>query len=248
MINTLVDTQPKEASASSGKSPEAEIQDKIKQEILKDIPDNWNFLELMSNIDKMKNKSLGAQGLDVPLNVFLKQELERFQVIITIVRTMLVAICDAIDGTIIMTPEIVDAIEAMYQYRVPKKWVYDPTGAEISWLVPSLGGWLKSLKDRYFQLNTWYSTGQRPPSFWLTGFFNPQGFLTAVKQEVTRAQKGSVQWSLDDVLYKTDVKSNEVIENSDGRVDKPLQPPSEGVYIHGLFLEGAGWDRKAGRL
>jgi len=45
---------------------------------LKDIPDNWNFLELMSNIDKMKNKALGAQGLDVPLNVFLKQELERF--------------------------------------------------------------------------------------------------------------------------------------------------------------------------
>ncbi len=63
---------------------------------------------------------------------------------------MLVAICDAIDGTIIMTPEIVDAIEAMNQFRVPKKWVYDPTGAEISWLVPSLGGWLKSLKDRYF--------------------------------------------------------------------------------------------------
>ena len=99
---------------------------------------------------------------------------------------MLVNICDAIDGTIIMTPEIVDAIEAMYQFRVPKKWVYDPTGAEISWLVPSLGGWLKSLKDRYFQLNNWYSSGQRPLSFWLTGFFNPQGFLTAVKQEVTR--------------------------------------------------------------
>jgi len=54
--------------------------------------------------------------------------------------------------------------------------------------------------------------------------------LTAVKQEVTRAQKG-VQWSLDDVIYKTDVKS-EILDNSDGRVDKPIQAPSEGVYIH----------------
>jgi len=32
----------------------------------------------MQNIEKMKCKPLGAQGLDVPLNVFLKQELERF--------------------------------------------------------------------------------------------------------------------------------------------------------------------------
>jgi hypothetical protein len=46
--------------------------------MLKEVPDNWNFLELMSNIEKMKNKTLGCQGLDVPLNVFLKQELERF--------------------------------------------------------------------------------------------------------------------------------------------------------------------------
>ena len=159
-------------------------------------------------------------------------------------------ICDAIDGTIIMTPEIVNAIESMYQFRVPHKWVYDPTGAEISWLVPSLGGWLTSLKNRYFQLNSWYANNQRPPSFWLSGFFNPEGFLTAVKQEICRStgQRGGNQWSLENVSYKIEVKSNETIENADGRVDRPIQPPQEGVYIHGLSLEGAGWDKKQNRL
>jgi len=41
---------------------------------------------------------------------------------------------DAIDGSIIMTPDIVDSINAVFDFRVPKKWQYDPTGAEISWL------------------------------------------------------------------------------------------------------------------
>ena len=87
---------------------------------------------------------------------------------------------DAIEGTIIMTPEIVESINAVYDFRVPYKWQYDPTGAEISWLTASLAAWLKGLVDRYHQLNSWVQK-ERPPSFWMTGFFNPQGFLTAMK-------------------------------------------------------------------
>ena len=79
---------------------------------------------------------------------------------------------DAIEGTIIMTAEIVESINAVYDFRVPYKWQYDPTGAEISWLTSSLAAWLKGLNDRYHQLNTWVSK-ERPPSFWMTGFFNP---------------------------------------------------------------------------
>lgn len=92
----------------------------------------------------------------------------------------MIGMIDAIDGSIIMTPEIVDSINAIYDFRVPYKWQFDPTGAEISWLTPSLSGWIKGLLDRCHQLSGWIKK-ERPPSFWLTGFFNPQGFLTAMK-------------------------------------------------------------------
>ena len=56
----------------------------------------------------------------------------------------------AIDGSIIMTSDLVESINAIFDFRVPKKWLFDPTGVEISWLVPSLAGWIKGLLDRHY--------------------------------------------------------------------------------------------------
>ena len=77
----------------------------------------------------------------------------------------------------------------------------------------------------------------------MTGFFNPQGFLTAMKQEVTRANAKN-KWSLDDVTYDTTVMSEFT------KVEQVRSGPKEGngVYVHGLFIDGAGWDTKEGSL
>lgn len=68
--------------------------------------------------------------------------------IISIVRKSLQDVINAIDGTIIMTPNIVEMIDAISDAKVPNLWVYDATGAEISWLYPNLGGWINSLSVR----------------------------------------------------------------------------------------------------
>lgn len=207
MINVMLDTQPKEASGGSGKSREEEVKEKLEKDLLPTLPQDFSLIEVQERMKVLKGpKGLGATNGSyetIPLNIFLFQEIQRFQSILNIVRTTMENMIDAIDGTIIMTPDLVDAINAIYDFRVPNKWLFDPTGVEISWLTPSLSGWIKGLLDRYHQLNGWISK-ERPPSFWLTGFFNPQGFLTSMKQEVTR-QKQAMGWSLDAVEYTTEV-------------------------------------------
>lgn len=71
-----------------------------------------------------------------------------------------------------MTPALAKAIDCVFDSRVPYDWMYDTTGAEISWLYPSIGAWFTSLHKRNTQLNRWVTT-VRPPDFWITGFFNP---------------------------------------------------------------------------
>lgn len=73
--------------------------------------------------------------------------------------------------------------------------------------------------------------------FWMSGFFNPQGFLTAMRQEVARAHKG---WPLDQVTIHNDV-TNYFLETC-------KKAPKEGVYVHGLYLDGASWDTKHNQL
>lgn len=242
MINVLVETMPKEQSSSGGKSLEEEVKDKLENELMKLLPPDFSEVEIDERIKVLRGpKGLTDVGRAIPLNTFLFQELQRFQLVLGTVRRTMSDMVLAIDGQIIMTSDIVDSINSVSDFRVPRKWQYDPTGVEISWMTPGLAAWLKGLIDRHHQLFNWLFK-ERPQSFWLTGFFNPQGFLTAMKQEVTR-QKKSEGWSLDEVDYKTEVLKD-IIGGDDGRIEgKTLNPPNEGVLIHGLFLEGCQWNK-----
>lgn len=67
----------------------------------------------------------------------------------------------------------------------------------------TLGNWFTGLLQRHDQLGKWLTLG-RPRAYWLTGFFNPQGFLTAMKQEVN-GKHASDKWALDDVVMTSEV-------------------------------------------
>ncbi|XP_029955923.1 dynein heavy chain 5, axonemal [Salarias fasciatus] len=225
-LSTIINIQPKDSGGGAGETREASVQ-RLANEMLEKLPPDYVPHEVKGQLQKM--------GPLQPMNIFLRQEVDRMQRVISIVRSTLTDLKLAIDGTIIMSEDLRDALDCMFDARIPRLWL------RLSWPSATLGFWFSELLERNQQLSVWIGAG-RPNQFWLTGFFNPQGFLTAMRQETTRCNL-SKGWALDTVALSNDVTKMM-------REDVSAPPPEDvgGVYIYGLFLDGAGWDRRGARL
>ena len=234
LFNTLSETQPKgSGGGGDGMSREDVVLEKA-QDILTRMPEFYVEEEYRVRLNKLG-------GLSVPLNIFLYQEIQRLQKVMAKVSFMLKQLKLAINGEVVMTEELQNCLDAIFSASVPKVWLFTVAGDEFSWNIPSLGPWMSSLVARDDQDRTWLTSG-RPNIFWLTGFFNPQGFLTAMKQEVCRKhQRDTPKWALDEITYHTEVTQWEKPESI-------RNAPQEGCYIHGLMLEGAGWNNDSSML
>ena len=72
------------------------------------------FVQVKARLQKM--------GALTSMNIFLRQEVDRMQRVITTVRNTLVDLKLAIDGTIIMSENLKDALDNIYDARVPALW------------------------------------------------------------------------------------------------------------------------------
>ena len=69
-----------------------------------------------------------------------------------------------------------------------------------------------------------------PSCFWISGFYFPQGFLTAILQNYARKYRFPIDTiSFDFILH--DVERSTLSTK-----------PDDGAYVWGLFLEGARWN------
>jgi dynein heavy chain len=109
--------------------------------------------------------------------------------------------------------------EALYAGKVPPAWLKTYPSLK------SLGAWTRDLLARIEQLARWVE-GTYPRCYWLSGFTYPTGFLTAVLQ--TTARRNAIP--IDTLSFEFNVV------NLDER--EIHQPPREGVYVRGMFLEG----------
>uniref|UniRef100_A0A7M4FBW4 Dynein axonemal heavy chain 11 n=1 Tax=Crocodylus porosus TaxID=8502 RepID=A0A7M4FBW4_CROPO len=219
LFKTLLEMQPKNLfiGEESGQSAEEKVKN-VLDEILEKLPEEFNMIEVIQKVT----------GPRSPYTLVCFQECERMNLLISEIRKSLKQLDLGLKGELTFSPEMEAQQSALFYDAVPDTWT------RLAY--PSTYGLaqVKDLLKRYRELDTWMQDLVLPAVVWLSGFFNPQSFLTAVLQSMARKNN----WPLDKMCLTVDVtKKNK---------DDYGHTPREGAYICGLFMEGARWDTQSG--
>jgi dynein heavy chain len=157
--------------------------------------------------------------------VFL-QECDCMNMLVRTMRKSLKELKLGFKGELTMSESMEQLALCLTLEQIPPRWekvAFPSTRGLLSWL--------QNLKARCGQLEEWTSDPVRIPKVVdLSKLFNPQSFLTAIKQTCCQQQK----LELDKLVVVTDVTKREKIH-----IDSAAR---EGAYVTGVFLEGARWD------
>lgn len=221
MFETLLSLQPR-TSAAGGNSRESTIAN-LARDIEAQIP---------SNFDIESARRAYPVAYAESMNTVLVQELVRFNKLLTVVKRSLSDLQKAVKGEVVMSTELESMGDSMFNGQVPRQWsvVAYPS-------LKPLGAWVQDLKRRLKLFADWLENGA-PTVFWMSGFFFTQSFLTGTLQNYARRNKIPI----DEIAFDFEVMPTIASTGTD------VKPPSEGVYIYGLFLEGARWDSSGGHL
>jgi dynein heavy chain len=218
MLGTVLSLQPRQVAAKGAKTREETVMELI-DALDEQIPAVIDTVALKKQYD----------GDTTPLTVVMIQETDRYNVLLNTTHITLKNLKMGIQGLMVISEELEQMMEALYNGRVPNEWTH--TFHSIKGLAP----WVRDLDQRINQLTLWAAEGP-PKVFWLSGFTFPTGFLTALQQ--SSARKNAV--SIDSLAYDFIVMGHD-----EGAL---TTSPKEGAYIKGMFLEGARWDMEGGHL
>jgi dynein heavy chain len=202
----------------------------ILDDLLSRLPEDFVMVIILE-----KAKPLLEDLIKSPFVVVALQECTRMNTLLSEIRRTLVELDKGLQGQLNMSDSMEDLVKAFTINQWPGRNPFSKcTWEKLAW--PSMKNLVFQFSDmlkRVTQLVLWTETLDRPRCLWLPGLFSPSAYLTAILQTTGRM----TGWALDKMTTETHITT----------ISEPQGPslvktqPENGVYVHGLFLEGARW-------
>ncbi|XP_077987554.1 dynein axonemal heavy chain 3-like isoform X2 [Glandiceps talaboti] len=215
-ILTTLPRQTKDSQAQGGARSTQQIIEDLASDILSKLPPDFNLEDVQAKYPVRYEESM---------NTVLFQELIRFNRLTSVVRSSLYDVLKAIKGLVVMSAELEDVFDSMMVGKVPVMWA-----AKSYPSLKPMGSYVSDLIARLQSFRDWINNGM-PSVFWLSGFYFTQSFLTGSLQNYARRYRIPI----DHLGFEFEVMDQESEMES---------KPVDGVYIRGLFMEGARWSRQ----
>jgi dynein heavy chain len=152
--------------------------------------------------------------------------MEKFNRMLKVMRVSLNDLEKAIHGFIVMSEVLDNMYLSLQNGQVPANW------AKVAYpSLKPLASWYIDLQERVVFMDDWLQNGT-PKSYWISGLFFPQGFMTGCLQTHSRFYKIPI----DKLQFSFTVLEAETMEEID-------EAPEDGVYVHGFYLDGARYNR-----
>jgi dynein heavy chain len=232
LFSTLLELAPRDVGKGGDDAGGNIIRSKndIVLDTIKQVLEDFDLRAKVFAIEDIKTR-IPAEDKGPYQNVFI-QECEYMNYLLLEVIKSLEETKQGFDGLLTISEQMEQLIDAVALDRVPATWTKLAYPSKRG-----LASWLMNLLKRIEQLSAWKDDPIAIPKVTIVSrLFNPQSFLTAIKQVI--GKKSS--YPLNKLMIATEItkKSIEEIEGS----------AKDGAYIFGLVLEGARWDVQGGFL
>lgn len=229
----LFDTILRLEIGSSSSSDSTGNMSSILREVLLDLmlrcPSQFDLVTLA---DRFKEK---VSDQDLPYGVVVMQECTRINTLLFEMKYSLEELQKGLNGQLNMSQGMEDMVLCLGINQVPGRNPFHACSWErFAWASrKSLSSWFADLLLRKEQLEKWTENLLLPYSVWLPGLLNPTALLTAIMQVTARKRK----LPLDNMTIDTHVTRMLRVEEAFAQATYP----EDGIFIHGMLLEGARW-------